>query len=56
MGEQVRNLVQKHPTVSSVEECADAVIELVMENRRERTVQRSKRSNPLFCSAHTRRK
>ena len=34
VGEQVRNLVQKHPTVSSVEECADAVIELVMENRR----------------------
>ena len=30
VGEQVRNLVQKHPTVSSVEECADAVIELVM--------------------------
>lgn len=34
IGEQVRNLIQKHPTVSSVEECADAVIELVMENRR----------------------
>lgn len=34
IGEQVQNLVQKHPTVSSVEECADAVIELVMENRR----------------------
>ena len=34
VGEHVRNLVQKHPTVSSVEECADAVIELVMENRR----------------------
>ncbi len=34
VGEQVRNLVQKHPTVSSVEECADAVIELGMEKRR----------------------
>ncbi len=34
IGEQVQNLIQKHPTVSSVEECADAVIELVMENRR----------------------
>ena len=34
IGEQVRNLIQKHPTVSSVEECADAVIERVMENRR----------------------
>ena len=34
IGEQVRALIQKHPTVSSVEECADAVIELVMENRR----------------------
>lgn len=34
VGEQVRNLIQKHPTVSSVEECADAVIELVMENKR----------------------
>ena len=34
VGEQVRNLVQKHPTVSSVEECADTVIERVMENRR----------------------
>ena len=34
VGEQVQNLIQKHPTVSSVEECADAVMELVMENRR----------------------
>ena len=34
VGEQMQNLIQKHPTVSSVEECADAVIELVMENRR----------------------
>lgn len=34
VGEQVQNLIRKHPTVSSVEECADAVIELVMENRR----------------------
>ena len=34
VGEQVQSLIQKHPTVSSVEECADAVIELVMENRR----------------------
>lgn len=34
IGEQVRSLIQKHPTVSSVEECADAVIELVMENKR----------------------
>ena len=32
--EQVQNLIQQHPTVSSVEECADAVIELVMENKR----------------------
>lgn len=30
----MQNLIQKHPTVSSVEECADAVMELVMENRR----------------------
>lgn len=34
IGEQVQALIQKHPTISSVEECADAVIELVMENRR----------------------
>lgn len=34
IGEQVNNLIQKHPTVSSVEECADAVIELVTDNRR----------------------
>ena len=34
VAEQVQALLQKHPTVSSVEECADAVIELVMENRR----------------------
>lgn len=33
IGEQVDHLIQKHPTVSSVEECADAIIELVMENR-----------------------
>ena len=33
-GEQVQNLIQKHPTIGSVEECADAVIELVMENKR----------------------
>lgn len=29
IGEQVNHLIQKHPTVSSVEECADAIIELV---------------------------
>ena len=34
VAEQVQALLQKHPTVSSVEECADAVNELVMENRR----------------------
>lgn len=34
VGELVQNLIQKHPTVSSVEECADAVIELVMENKK----------------------
>lgn len=34
IGEQVKNLIQKHPTISSVEECADAVIELVTDNRR----------------------
>lgn len=34
VGEQVQALIQKHPTVSSVEECADAVIELVMENKK----------------------
>lgn len=32
--EQVEELIQKHPTISSVEECADTVIEFVMENRR----------------------
>lgn len=32
--EQVQALIQKHPTISSVEECFDAVIELVMENKR----------------------
>ena len=32
--EQVQALIQNHPTISSVEECFDAVIELVMENRR----------------------
>lgn len=34
IGEQVRTLIQKHPTISSVEECFDTVVELVMENRR----------------------
>ncbi len=34
VGEQVQALIQKHPTVSSVEECFDAIIELVMVNRR----------------------
>lgn len=34
VGERVQALIQKHPTVSSVEECADAVIELVMDDRR----------------------
>ena len=29
--EQVQVLIQNHPTISSVEECFDAVIELVME-------------------------
>lgn len=32
--EQVQTLIQKHPTISSVEECFDVVIELVMENKR----------------------
>ena len=32
--EQVQALIQNHPTISSVEECFDAVIELVMENKR----------------------
>lgn len=32
--EQVQTLIQKHPTIGSVEECFDAVIELVMENKR----------------------
>jgi AcrR family transcriptional regulator len=32
--EQVQALIQNHPTISSVEECFDAVVELVMENRR----------------------
>ena len=32
--EQVQALTQNHPTISSVEECFDAVIELVMENKR----------------------
>ena len=34
VGEQVQALIQKHPTVSSVEECFDVIIELVMENKR----------------------
>ncbi|MDE6923467.1 MAG: TetR/AcrR family transcriptional regulator [Oscillospiraceae bacterium] len=34
IGEHMEKLIQKYPTVSSVEECADAVIELVMDNRR----------------------
>lgn len=34
VGEQVQALIQRHPTISSVEECFDAVIELVMQNRR----------------------
>ena len=34
VGEQVQALIQNHPTISSVEECFDAVIELVMENKR----------------------
>ncbi len=34
VGEKVRSLIQKHPTVSSVEECFDVIIELVMENKR----------------------
>jgi len=34
IGEQVQALIRKHPTISSVEECVDAIIELVMENRR----------------------
>ena len=32
--EQVQALIQDHPTISSVEECSDAVIGLVMENKR----------------------
>ena len=34
VGEQVQALIRNHPTISSVEECFDAVIELVMENKR----------------------
>ena len=34
VGEQVQALIQKHPTVRSVEECFDVIIELVMENKR----------------------
>lgn len=32
--EQVQALIRKHPTIGSLKECFDAVIELVMENRR----------------------
>ena len=32
--EQVQALIQNHPTILSVEECFDAVVELVMENKR----------------------
>ena len=32
--ERIQALIQKHPTVSSVEECFDVIIELVMENKR----------------------
>ena len=32
--EQVQALIQNHPTISSVEECFDTVVELVMENKR----------------------
>ncbi len=34
IGEQVQTLIQKHPTISSVEECFDTVVEYVMENKR----------------------
>ena len=34
VGELVQTLIQKHPTISSVEECFDTVVELVVENKR----------------------
>ena len=34
IGEQVQKLIHNHPTIGSVEECFDTVVELVMENRR----------------------
>ena len=34
VSEQVQALIQKHPTVSSLEECCDVVVEFVMENKR----------------------
>ena len=32
--EQVQALIRKHPTIGSLKECFDAIIELVMENKR----------------------
>ena len=32
--EQVQRLIQKHPTVRSMEECFDVIVESVMENKR----------------------
>ena len=34
MEEQVQALIRKHPTIGSLKECFDAIIELVMENKR----------------------
>jgi len=34
IGEQVKSLIDDHPTISSLEECVDAVVDFVMENRR----------------------
>ncbi len=33
IGEQVQALIQKHPTISSLDECFDTVVEYVLENK-----------------------
>ena len=33
-GERVQTLIENHPTIGSLEECCDAVVEFVMENKR----------------------